>query len=237
MLETLVVMPIYNAEKTVIEAINSVKNQTYKNFKLVCCDDDSTDSSLNKIIEQKKFFNLKILKNKKNIGTGSTVSKVISSELFLNNYQYITWVSADNILNKNFLEKHIENLNSGCAISYSGWRSFDITSKYSIFTPKEDLLCLKQSFELGPSFVFTSKLYNVAGPFHKLPGEDFLFAVNCALHDAKFGFIREHLVDYRIHDNSVSGRIRNGVVKELSTDIALTRAKEIKNSNGNSLYR
>jgi glycosyltransferase involved in cell wall biosynthesis len=234
--ETLVIMPIYNAEKTIVEAINSVKNQTYRDFKLVCCDDSSTDFSLNKVIEQKRFFNLKVLKNIINIGTGSTVSKIIDSELFFNNYKYITWVSADNILNKDFLQKHVENLRSGCAISYSGWRSFDSKLKYSIFMPNEDLLLLKKSFNLGPSFVFTKKLYDVAGPFHRLPGEDFLFAVNCALNDAKFGFIKEHLVDYRVHENSVSGRIRNGIVKELSTDIALIRAKEIKKSNGNSLY-
>lgn len=59
-----VLMPTYNAEKYIGEAINSVLNQTYQNFELLICDDASTDSTKN-IIEEFtdpriiKFFNTK----------------------------------------------------------------------------------------------------------------------------------------------------------------------------------
>jgi glycosyltransferase involved in cell wall biosynthesis len=43
----LVVMPIYNAERTLGSAIESILNQTYRNFKLILVDDSSTDNSLN----------------------------------------------------------------------------------------------------------------------------------------------------------------------------------------------
>jgi glycosyltransferase involved in cell wall biosynthesis len=43
----LVVMPIHNAEKTLGAAIESILNQSYRNFKLVLVDDASTDESLN----------------------------------------------------------------------------------------------------------------------------------------------------------------------------------------------
>lgn len=43
----LVVMPIYNAEKTLGAAIESILGQSYRNFKLVLVDDASTDDSLN----------------------------------------------------------------------------------------------------------------------------------------------------------------------------------------------
>lgn len=39
-------MPIYNAEKTLASAIESILNQTYRNFQLVLVDDASTDRSL-----------------------------------------------------------------------------------------------------------------------------------------------------------------------------------------------
>jgi glycosyltransferase involved in cell wall biosynthesis len=42
----LVVMPIYNAEKTLGAAIESILNQSYRQFKLVLVDDASTDNSL-----------------------------------------------------------------------------------------------------------------------------------------------------------------------------------------------
>lgn len=232
MIDTLVIMPIYNAEDTVLEAITSVKNQTYKNFKLVCYDDCSTDNTLDRVIECRDFFDFKILKNQKNLGTGATVSRAISIESFFGDYEYMTWVSADNILSNVFLEKHINKISSGCAITYSGWRSFDPNKRYSSFYPEEDLKKLKESYGLGPSFLFRKNLYEKVGPFHSLPGEDFSFAVNCALNNAKFGFIRESLVDYRIHENSVSGRIRAGQIKNLSTDNALSNAQKINNNNG-----
>lgn len=40
-----VVMPVYNSEKTVADAIESVLNQTYKNFRLIIVDDGSLDAT------------------------------------------------------------------------------------------------------------------------------------------------------------------------------------------------
>ena len=45
-----VFMPVYNAEKYLKEAIDSILNQTFQNFELLIIDDGSTDESV-KIIE------------------------------------------------------------------------------------------------------------------------------------------------------------------------------------------
>jgi len=41
-----VVIPVYNSEKFLKQAIESVLNQTYKNIEIITIDDGSTDNSL-----------------------------------------------------------------------------------------------------------------------------------------------------------------------------------------------
>ena len=45
-----IVIPVYNAEKFLVETLNSVKNQTFTDFECVIVNDGSTDKSL-EIIE------------------------------------------------------------------------------------------------------------------------------------------------------------------------------------------
>ena len=42
-----IVMPVYNAEKYLSESIESIINQSYRDFELICIDDGSRDESLN----------------------------------------------------------------------------------------------------------------------------------------------------------------------------------------------
>ena len=40
-----ILMPVYNEEKFIIKSINSILDQSYKNFELIIIDDFSTDNS------------------------------------------------------------------------------------------------------------------------------------------------------------------------------------------------
>jgi glycosyltransferase involved in cell wall biosynthesis len=68
MKKILVVMPVFNREEYVARAIDSVLNQTYKNFDLVIVDDYSTDRSLEIINFYKKDPRVKIIQNPYNAG-------------------------------------------------------------------------------------------------------------------------------------------------------------------------
>ena len=45
MTEVSIVMPVYNSEKYLAQAIDSIQNQTFTNWKLIIIDDASSDSS------------------------------------------------------------------------------------------------------------------------------------------------------------------------------------------------
>ena len=68
-----VVMPAYNAERTISETIESVLKQTYQNFELIIVDDASTDHALQIVIDYgKKNSKIRVLKNMRNFGVAVT---------------------------------------------------------------------------------------------------------------------------------------------------------------------
>ena len=65
-----VAISAYNIENYVKRAIDSVLNQTFKNYELLVIDDCSTDSTM-KVIEEIVGEKAKILQTKKNSGTAA----------------------------------------------------------------------------------------------------------------------------------------------------------------------
>jgi len=65
--ELSIVLPVYNAEKFVFQAIQSLLNQTFKDFELIVVDDCSTDRSL-EIVKKIADDRIKILTNAENKG-------------------------------------------------------------------------------------------------------------------------------------------------------------------------
>ncbi len=73
-----IVMSVYNGEKTLGRAIESILRQTYDNFEFIIIDDCSKDKTL-KILHdyQKKDSRIKVLRNKKNLGIAASLNKGI----------------------------------------------------------------------------------------------------------------------------------------------------------------
>lgn len=66
-----VIMPVYNSEKYLNEAIQSILNQTYENIELIIIDDCSTDFS-KEIIKNINSEKINLIKNEKNMGVSFT---------------------------------------------------------------------------------------------------------------------------------------------------------------------
>lgn len=79
-LKVSVILPIYNGEKTLAKTLDSLVNQTFKDFELIACIDGSNDNSCDIIKSYSdKFINLKILINEKNLGLGSTMNRLVAN--------------------------------------------------------------------------------------------------------------------------------------------------------------
>lgn len=100
----LVVMPTYNDEPYIERAINSVINQTFKNFKLCIVNDCSTDGSLEKITPYLKNNNIELINNIKN--GGCFYSKNVGISLLeKENFDVYTTHDADDFSDSTRFEK------------------------------------------------------------------------------------------------------------------------------------
>ena len=57
-----IVLPTFNSEKFIIKTINSIINQSFKNWRIIIVDDASTDRTVSIL----KIFYEKLIKKKKN---------------------------------------------------------------------------------------------------------------------------------------------------------------------------
>ena len=101
-----VIIPAFNAEKYVAEAIRSVLSQTYKNVELICVNDKSTDNSLS-ILES---FGDKIIliDNEDNRGTAESRNKGIR----LARGEFLAFIDNDDVWEGNKLEVQMNQFNN-----------------------------------------------------------------------------------------------------------------------------
>lgn len=122
----------YNSEKTILETLESLEKQTYKNFEVIITDDSSQDNTLN-IIEKWKKTNvlsnrIKLITSEVNEGTVKNINKGIREA----KGEWIKIIAADDILLENCLKDNIEWIKNKKDILV-------LTSRAQYFTKEGDL--------------------------------------------------------------------------------------------------
>src|SRR5580693_6014535 len=102
-----VAMPVYNAEKYIMQAIDSVLGQSYPHFELVIVNDGSTDRS-KEIIHSYSDKRIRFYDNEVNLGITKTRNKCIQYATG----KYIAVLDNDDIALPFRLEKQVEFLES-----------------------------------------------------------------------------------------------------------------------------
>jgi len=206
-----VLMPAYNSEKYIAEAIQSVLNQTYKNFELHIIDDGSSDGTF-AIIDS--FNDPRIVKTRapQNRGLVATRNALIEQA----RGKYIAYLDNDDVAFPNRLEKQLEFLEAKKADICSGaYQTFnqetgerrnskqrytdsDIRALISVYCP----LC-------NPAVMGRTEIFKKF-PYH--PGndhaEDYSLWQEIALAGYRFANIKDKLITYRIHPQQIS-RVQN----------------------------
>lgn len=121
-----VIMPVYNGEKYVEKAIQSIINQTYSNWELLICDDGSTDNSW-EVIEKFKGVDgrVEIQRNKKNQGKVRTVNSLYNQC----RGEYLTVHDADDWSSQKRFEIQMQVFEQNCEIGLVGTFTSIVDSK------------------------------------------------------------------------------------------------------------
>ena len=105
-----IIIPVYNANKMVLEeCINSVLNQTYKNFEICIADDNSNQEETKEILKKyENHPNIKINYRK----TNGMISKCMNSAIESASGEFVGFLDNDDVLDKDALYYVINELNN-----------------------------------------------------------------------------------------------------------------------------
>lgn len=129
-----IIIPCYNSEKYIKDAIDSVKNQSYKNWECIIVNDGSTDNSETIIQDCIKNDNRFLYIKQENKGPGAARNygaKYVKGEL-------MTMLDADDILGKYYLEnaQNFFDNNPKYCLYYGMVEHFDESGKIDLVYPK-----------------------------------------------------------------------------------------------------
>lgn len=214
-----VILPVYNGEQFLEEAIISILNQTYLNFELIIVNDCSSDNSLKIITDYAKNDHRIVVFN-------NEVNKKLPATLNFGHSKtkgdFITWTSHDNILKPNFLESLIDSLIKNQAdVVYSNYDVIDLNGRLNrihITGPIEHIL---YGNKIGASFLYKKEVFQELHSYDEslFLLEDYDFWLRAS---QKFNFNHSdsNLYKYRLHSHS------------LTSNIECSKEKKIKHESG-----
>lgn len=210
-----IILPVYNGQKYLAQAVESCLNQTFKDFELIIVDDKSTDDSL-VIMEAwaKKDSRIRIIKNEKN----KKLPASLNAGFDYARGDYYTWTSDDNILEKNFLETMLGELKkNNVDIVYSNYLAIDEDGREFEVCQMAKLGEFPLSGGIGASFLYKKKVHELLRGYDTrlFLLEDYDFWVRAYL----MGFKFFHIIDvvpyrYRRHGASLTETANSKIVTE-----------------------
>lgn len=117
-----IVVTVFNKAKYLEQCINSILSQTYQDIEVICIDDGSTDNS-NEILKRFECSKLKIFRQS-NMGLGAARNVGIR----LARGEFITFVDADDYLEKNTYELSIKKIGNADLLCF-GIKTFGTENK------------------------------------------------------------------------------------------------------------
>lgn len=205
-----VIMSVYNGETYLAEAIESVINQTFKNWELIVINDCSTDSTSEILAGfASKDERIKVHTNEVNLKLPSSLNKAISLSIG----KYIARMDADDICLPDRLEKQYKFMEENREIDMSSCRF--MTVKNGVYmSGGAGGRCDNQALRtmllvtnpiLHPGVIAKAEVMKKLGYDTTLTcTEDLELWTRMAMENFKMQILPECLLIYRLHDKQIT---------------------------------
>ena len=217
-----IVLPIYNGEKYMRQSIESVINQTYKNWELIIIDDCSSDNT--PIIAKEYAENdnrIRYYRNETNLKLPRGLNRGFS----LSKGEYLTWTSDDNLYLPTAIERMVmalitENADfvfATCDVIDENGNIIEI-----IKAPKDYKRAIIGGDFVGACFLYTRKVYETVGDYdvNKFLVEDYDYWLRIFYRFNVFN-IEDVLYQYRWHDGALTSTEKKDRINTMCEKVLL----------------
>ena len=207
MVKISVIIPVYNAENYLRQCLDSLEQQSFKDFEMIVVNDGSTDNSLS-IIQNyaSKDSQIKIISQK---NQGLSVAR--NNALQIAQGKYIAFIDADDWIEPDFLEKMFFSIQSSDAdVIQSG---FIQNKKSTIYSPKNLTTFLDVLLHVNKCFVWNklwkadflkdNKLKFIPNTYY----EDVPFCLEAAFYTKSWNIIDYAGYHYEINPISITNDV------------------------------
>lgn len=199
-----IVLPVYNGEKYLASAIESILAQTYKNWELILVNDCSTDRSL-EIMETYagKDARIRVVQNAENLKLPRSLNAGFSRA----KGEYYTWTSDDNLLKPEMLATLVDVMEKekSLGLVYSNYTGIDETGKETGLYEMKEPEGMFSGNPVGASFLYRSDVAEKIGEYDAdlFLAEDYDYWLRIFA-EAPIKKIPKDLYDYRRHGGSLT---------------------------------
>jgi glycosyltransferase involved in cell wall biosynthesis len=228
MVRVSVIIPCFNAERYIGETMQTVFAQHDVELEVIVIDDGSTDNSAS--VVEREFPSARVIRTP---NRGVSAARNLGIELATGDY--FQFLDADDLLAPGKLALQTHALSQpGPDVAYGAWQRFGANSVTS-FVPGETVsrrltqpeIDLFTDFWCPPAvYLFKRHIVEQVGGFRpELPViQDARFALDCALHGARFTHVEAVVARYRVHS---SGSVSTGDSRVFVRD-CLTNAVQVE---------
>ena len=207
-----IIMSTYKEEENLLrESIESILNQTYKDFEFIIILDHPENDLHKRIIEKySKIDNrIRFFVNEKNLGLTGSLNRGLS----LAKGEYIARMDADDISLPYRLERQLEYIKKNQYDLIGGITQMideDGNSIYSIQKVPTDFNKIKKALRYGqciahPTWLGRKEVFDYLNGYRNIPFcEDFDFTLRVVLNGFKISNLNETVLKYRMTKNSIS---------------------------------